>query len=209
MEMLLISSNKLKIIISKDELDSFDLSTDMLDYGNTETKRMLWDILNKAKHTIGFDPDGYRIFVQLYPSNDGSCELFVTKISSSESSICDIFSHESYDLDTDDDIDDSESNEASTNSRSVYEMESLNALCNACRRMASLSISEKSAVYIYNGNFYLILYTTAHEFSYPIDELSFIGEYGSRCSSQELIFNICEFGDLICENKAIETFSEI
>lgn len=208
MEMLLISSNKLKIIISKNDLDSFDLTTDMLDYGNTETKRMLWDILNKAKHTVGFDPDGYRVFVQLYPSKDGSCELFVTKISTSESSICDVFSNENYDFDEYDDFDNAEANGNSTDNVIVYEMESLNALGNVCRRMSSLSFSEKSSVYIYNGKFYLI-YTQSLEFSYPLDELSFIGEYGSKCNSKELIFNMFEFGTLICEGNAVETFSKI
>lgn len=57
MEMILISANKLKISLSATELERFELTTDMLDYGNTETKKMLWDILSRAKHSIGFNPD--------------------------------------------------------------------------------------------------------------------------------------------------------
>lgn len=212
MEMILISDNKLKIILSSEELESFDLTVDILDYGNTETKRMLWDLLSKAKHSIGFNPDGYRVFVQLYPSRDGSCELFVTKIVSSDKSICDIFSSEREEYEDAELCDQEYSIPEDTLAQKntvVFAMESLNVLNDACRRISNTSFSGDSSVYIFNGTFYLLLFVDTPYINYPIDEISFLGEYGTQSHSKELLMSIYEFGKAICEGNAIKIFSDL
>ena len=80
MEIIMINENKLKVMLCKEDLSHFELSPEQLDYSNTETKRMFWDVLSRAKHQTGFDTDGQRVLVQLYPSKEGGCEMFVTKI---------------------------------------------------------------------------------------------------------------------------------
>ena len=80
MEIILISECKLKIALREEDLAAFEIRADELDYSNTETKRMFWDLLTRAKQKTGFDTDGQRVLVQLYPSKDGGCEMFVTKI---------------------------------------------------------------------------------------------------------------------------------
>ena len=82
MEIIMISNSKLKIMLCEEDLRQFELKADQLDYSNTDTKRMFWDVLSKAKHKTGFDTDGQRVLVQLYPSKEGGCEMFVTKIGS-------------------------------------------------------------------------------------------------------------------------------
>ena len=76
----MISDCKLKVMLGEDDLKQFEIKAEQLDYSNTETKRMFWDILNRAKHQTGFDTDGQRVLVPLYPSKQGGCEMFVTKI---------------------------------------------------------------------------------------------------------------------------------
>ena len=76
----MISDNKLKVMLCQEDLKHFELKAEELDYSNTETKRMFWDVLSQAKHQTGFDTDGQRVLVQLYPSKEGGCEMFVTKI---------------------------------------------------------------------------------------------------------------------------------
>ena len=82
MEFILIGDGKIKVSLTKEDLEEFELSADELDYANTETKRMFWDVLSRAKARTGFDTDGEKVLVQLYPSRDGGCEIFVTKIGS-------------------------------------------------------------------------------------------------------------------------------
>ena len=80
MDMILINENKLKIMMSQREMSDFELSCDSIDYDNTETRRALWSILDLAKHKTGFDTAQNRVYIQVYPSREGGCEMFVTKL---------------------------------------------------------------------------------------------------------------------------------
>ena len=80
MELIRIDEEKLKMILSHEDLLEFELDEDDLDYTNTETKRMFWELLRRAKQSTGFDTDGHRVLVQLYPSREGGCEIFVTRL---------------------------------------------------------------------------------------------------------------------------------
>ena len=203
MEMILISQNKLKIMISKADLEGFDINVDMLDYNNTETKRMLWDILATAKRSVGFNPDGHRVFVQLFPSKSGDCELFVTKIGFSESSIYDVYEGGS-------EANDEEATpEDDRIISSIFKMYSLGALTEACRRLTERNISLDGRVYILNDSYYFIILCSDNGFSYPLDDLSLISEYGTLETSEDLLFKIYEFGKLICDKDAIKIFSEL
>lgn len=83
MDLILISDEKLKIILSEEDLKEFNIDIETLDYSNVSTKRVFWDILDKAKETAGFDADKSKLYVQVFPSSDGGCEMFVTKFSQS------------------------------------------------------------------------------------------------------------------------------
>ena len=79
MEIIQISESKLKLTLAREDLAEFDLDAEDLDYSKTDTKRMFWDILSRVKRNVGFETDGYRVLVQLFPSRDGGCEMFITK----------------------------------------------------------------------------------------------------------------------------------
>ena len=80
MELLLISDSRLKVTLSQEDMEKYSLSAEMMDYDNTETRRAFWSILDEAKHRTGFDAAADRVFVQVYPSRCGGCEMFVTKL---------------------------------------------------------------------------------------------------------------------------------
>ena len=80
MELIVINDEKMKIILSSEDMRKLNISADELDYNKTDTKKILWDILSRAKHTEGFDTDNSKLYVQVFPSLDGGCEMFVTKI---------------------------------------------------------------------------------------------------------------------------------
>ena len=63
MEIIMISESKLKVMLTSEDLQAFELEAEDLDYGNTETKRMFWDVLGRAKNSVGFDTDGQRVLV--------------------------------------------------------------------------------------------------------------------------------------------------
>lgn len=80
MELILINSNKLKIMLTEADMIQYELDCNTINYDNTETRRAFWSILDEAKHRTGFDVASDRIFIQLYPSKEGGCEIYVTKV---------------------------------------------------------------------------------------------------------------------------------
>ena len=79
MELLLISESRLKIILSDADMEKYEITSDTMEGSDSETKRAIRCILDEAKRRIGFDVCGGNIFVQIFPSKDGGCEMFVTK----------------------------------------------------------------------------------------------------------------------------------
>ena len=79
MEFLIISSNKLKIMIDKSEMIKFGLDNEELDYSHPEVRSSFWNILDIAAKECGFQCKGEKILIQFYPSKSGA-EIFITKL---------------------------------------------------------------------------------------------------------------------------------
>lgn len=79
MEFLLISESKLKIVMTGEEVKKYELNTSG-EIGSPGLRRSFWRVLDIAKNQVGFDPNGDKILIQLYPIKDLGCEIFVTKL---------------------------------------------------------------------------------------------------------------------------------
>ena len=80
MELIPINNSKLKIMLDESDMKEYNIS-DEADCANGETRQAIRHILDRARDQIGFNTEGSEIFVQLYTSKRGGCELFVTKSS--------------------------------------------------------------------------------------------------------------------------------
>ena len=80
MELIVISENKLKVMLTADDMRHYNLDCDTMDSDNGPTRRAFRCILDDARAQTGFDPGKDKIFVQLYPGKSGGCEMFVTKL---------------------------------------------------------------------------------------------------------------------------------
>ena len=78
MELIPINESKLKIMLDEIDMKEYRLFAES-DCADTETRRAIRSILDVARDRIGFNTEGAEIFVQLYASKKGGCELFVTK----------------------------------------------------------------------------------------------------------------------------------
>ena len=87
MELILISDKKLKVMLSASDMQKYELDNDTIDYDNTETRRAFWQILDEAKHKTGFDAASEKVFIQVYPSRGGGCEMYVTKLGALSSAL--------------------------------------------------------------------------------------------------------------------------
>ena len=85
MEHILINSGKLKLMLSREDIERYELS-DVVGNGNnypegtSEQRMALRKLLDDAERIPGFDGGQGRLFVQLYPSRDGGAEVYITRL---------------------------------------------------------------------------------------------------------------------------------
>lgn len=80
MELIRISDSKLKIMLNAEDMARYAITPELLNYENTETRRIVWQILDEAKQKTGFDAASDRVLIQVYQSRAGGCEMYVTKV---------------------------------------------------------------------------------------------------------------------------------
>ena len=80
MDLIRIDDNKMKIMLSERDMQCYSLDVGNMDYTRSETRRAFRHILDDVCIRTGFDAKGEQLYVQLYPSRKGGCEMFVTKL---------------------------------------------------------------------------------------------------------------------------------
>lgn len=223
MELTLISDSKLKVRLTRGELDGFSLTCETLDYDNTETKYALWSILKEAKSQTGFDTARERLYIKVYPQPDGGCDMLVAKIknniyNSAESSenalhkkaekISSLLSSEtispvsSYAI--------SEINPV----RSIYSFDRISVLLEVCSKLCDIKFSGSSSVYHESSGIYYLLLSCNDSSDRA---LALINEYCDKCiteaNSSAVKYNetysyIDEHCAPVCCNDAIQKLSE-
>ncbi len=84
MELIVISESKLKIMLSAPDMVHYKLHSLKKSGTDVHTRAAFRKIFEDARTEIGFDTQGERLFIQLYDSLEGGCEIFVTKLGSGE-----------------------------------------------------------------------------------------------------------------------------
>ncbi len=79
LDFLVVTDSKLKIMMSKADMQQYGIDGADIDYDDPKIRRSFWRILDVAKTNAGFDVAGDKVLIQFYPSKDG-CEIFVTKL---------------------------------------------------------------------------------------------------------------------------------
>lgn len=80
MEILLISADKLKISLSKEDMESLSLQYQDMDYADGDTKKALIHLLEKGRAEVGFNPRKSKLFIEVYPSEHDGCVLYFTAL---------------------------------------------------------------------------------------------------------------------------------
>ena len=78
MELILISDSKLKIMLSKSDMQNYSITNECMSYENTDTRKMFGKLLDEANAKVGFDSKSGKVFIQVYPSKNGGCEVYIT-----------------------------------------------------------------------------------------------------------------------------------
>lgn len=217
MELIRISDQKLKIMLTASDMIAYDFSPDTLTESNATPatasagtitagrafRRLLEDIRRK----ISFETEDRRLTVQYFPSRGGGCEMFVSSIP---------FDTEERKKST---APKPTATAAGKAGRAIapafrredaYRFEKLSHLLCACQRLNRLLyITESTAYRDDNGRFYLLFTTvTTSPFALP-DELAFLAEYGNAEEPKRLRVWMREHGTPICTHRAVAVLAPL
>ena len=181
MDFMLLGEGKLKLTLSPDDMDAYDLRADALDWSDTRTRRAMWCIFDEVKRRCGFDAASSRVLVNVFPSVSGGCEIFVTRAGREKSDdVC--FS-------------------GSMSAGRAYLFDGIDDLISCCRALCRAYGAPRAGAYLREDGKYLLLlehdFALACEFGEaaggPFPEPAFPGEHVRA----------------ICENDAVEVLARL
>lgn len=82
MDFLCVGKSKLKVVLSADECNSYNIKSTDGEYCTGEVRLAIRRILDLAAAQTDFRVGTEKVLVQLYPLSGGGSELFITKLSS-------------------------------------------------------------------------------------------------------------------------------
>lgn len=208
MELIQVGDNKLKIMLTLADMDRYEISEEIMEMSNAHVRSAFREILKEARMKTGFNTTGNRLYIQYYPSRDGGCELFVTKLGKLLPA----------DDDTTSDVESlftpqkKQRNVLPAERVKAYTFPSVSALLSACHRLFPVTHEngDSSAWQDEDGTVYLFLYDwDLHPGNDYCRPERFLLEYGTPQDTASLLLYISEHGKPICESRAVETLAVI
>lgn len=215
MDLIKISDTKLKIMLTPSDMDRYELSNSSVTFSDIHVREVLRQLLCDARVQTGFVSEDARLYVQMYPSAKGGCELFVCKLedegtkSSGESNAL----HgpgrpglprpyaESRAL---------RKVERYGHDMSAYSFANLHDMICVCKRLVSIGFSGISNAYTDGKHqYFLFLCDFPSPSLYALDEYCFLNEYGTRENAKQLHTYVCEYGKQICTDNAVQTLAAL
>lgn len=79
MNIIAQTENKICIELTSEDMIQLDITYEELDYSNIETRRVLWTLLDEARHKLGCDIRiTQRMLIEAVPSENGGCSIYFT-----------------------------------------------------------------------------------------------------------------------------------
>ena len=203
MELIVIGESRLKIMLTGEDMARYRLEEPAAsgqggDTVTPHTREVLRHIFADAREEIGFDTEGERLFVQLYASKGGGCEIFVTKLGGAgETELLKRIKQE-------------ESAMQGERERTVcLRVGSLSDLTALCRRLTDAGFRGNSRLYIgaeADAAWYLTLGLVEDDKGRT--RFPFLWEYGEEMAVG-CEFYLSEHGKRICPRGAVEVMARI
>jgi negative regulator of genetic competence, sporulation and motility len=204
MELIRISNRKLKIMLTPTDMCHFELNAETFGEDSGKMHRSFRLLLDEIRKQTDFDADDRHISVQYFPSREGGCEMFISRISSADDKPAEIISDT-----TEKDLH-PWSKQNGFQRDCAYRFEDLETLLQLCKRLHSVGyIGESSAYRDHYGVYYLfITIRSSSPLSIP-EEWDFITEYGTVEDPVRLKPYVIEYGTLFCNKNAVSVLSSL
>lgn len=186
MDVLKITEGRLKISLSPEEMEEWGVLGEEDGSPRPPSRARLRRLLQHADRLVGFPTEGSRLLIQLFSSLDGGCELFVSCVDGEEEPFL---------------ADPSPSAAAPT---VAFGFERLEWLLCVCRRLLSMGFCGDSRTFLSSDRRYYLFLGVSRELVYfPLNELSFILEFGFPVSAEEVGRRLEEHGTSLCAENAV------
>ena len=165
MEFLVISENKLKIMLDEEEMRHYKIESENSDYRDPDVRRAFWQILDKACEECGFKVKGEKLLLQYYPS--GKCaEIFVTRLTNLGAGI-------------ERSLSGAESVTMLSSKNSIYRFESLEEFKRLSREIRRNGASCRSDLYFSEDGCYYLFFEERSDLGMP-SPFSIVSEFGEE-----------------------------
>jgi len=174
-------------MLTADDVRRYALTTDAA-LSDVPDKSAFRAILTDVRGMCGFDATEDKVYIQMYPSKEGGCELFVTRMGLLTVQDARTFLPVRHRAEP-----------------AAFLFERIDDLLSVCRILHVRRYRGKSAAWRdEQGRLWLFLADGAERV--PFD---FIGEYARRRPAADILPFLPEHGVAICREKAVETLSAI
>lgn len=198
MEWIRISNNKLKIMLTREDAARYALCPDTADYADALTRRAFKAILTDVRRETGFDAADDKLYIQMYPSREGGCELFVTKMGIEISHTRNTSTYKT------------QNTAAERQQRSMafcfWDMACLIAVC---RRLLALGFEGDSVAKVDDCHRYWLFLSEEGDPLFARADYAFVCEYGEIESKDTAEMMLAEHGKTLCAAHAVETLGEL
>lgn len=204
MEWIRISTNKLKIMLSAQDARHYALDCEHADYADLLTREAFREILTNVREETGFDATEDKVYIQMYPSKDGGCELFVTKmgllLTEDEDQV--------KDTPCGREIEHAKPPPTYKRRSCALCFSSLEHLLSLCRRLASRYSGESEVWQDEGGTWWLIITENGNPYSVR-EDYRFALEYGRMVSTEKARMLLSEHGRCVCPADAIAVMGKL
>ena len=194
-----LSENKLKIILSNDELPNNESIDDFMS-DSTEARNSFLKILDKAYVEVGFNVKNHKIKIDAVALQNGNFVFTVTKLVKTKKVLK--ATPKKINKNTDSDF-------------LIYKFENFDDFYNFCEFLRKLNVKEisnlakKTELYLYSDSYYLLIYKINENHNDIPKFYSSITEFCKYFSSKELFVSVLkEKGKLLVKNNAIKICQE-
>ena len=202
MEWIRISSNKLKIMLSAEDARRYALNCETADYADPVTREAFREILTDVRQKTDFDAAEDKIYIQMYPSKEGGCELFVTKVGLLLSE------HGQHTSNAPKHPKAAKMASISQKRHAAMRFSSCTSLTALCRRLQGHFKGESEVWQDESGAWWLCLCDHGNPLLLS-KEFPFLAEYGTPANAAHARLWLPEHGKRLCAMNAIETFSKL
>lgn len=192
MDFIRISNNKLKIMLTREDAAHYALSPDTADHFDTKTRRAFRAILTDIKEKTDFDAAEDKVYIQIFPSREGGCEMFITKMG------IDVTKRLQKDK--------GEPTQKKTRTLMFY-FTDLKGLSAACRQLTARHFPGKSCVWLDDQRRYWLQITDEGDPLAARHDHAGLLEYGYLANRENAVLMLSEHGKVLVEQNAVLIFS--